>query len=207
MASPKFDAIQIELSRRLGDPVSAVANDGTWLTAAVRTAYTNKALHKFFSDMVMAVQGDKMKLAQIFPELLSAPTELTLTSGNYNIDTGSQNIKDIWRIYNGYVKTSNYYIRPLDESLYSVMITGINKDYISSASNPAVIQVGRILYFFPLSSSFTPVIIYLKLPLNPTDGSLLTANGTYDSPFGYQWQSQIASIAQQLFLIDHQKGN
>lgn len=201
--------MSIELGRRLGDPPTSdsAANGGTWLTAAVRNAYVNKGLNKFWSDMLGSVKGDIQQFVNIFPELLSAATELTLSSGKFIISSGTPTTaKDMWRVWQGYLKTTLYQIKIYPEDMYSSLMSGENLDFVATARHPAVIQVAGTLQFFPQNSTFTPTIVYIKLPIDPSNGGLLTQGGTYDSPFGSQWNSQIAETAQKLFLIDHQKG-
>lgn len=200
MSTPIFDSISVNFAKLIADSVATAATNGTKLSATNRNAIVNQAMGKLFTDVIKANQGDKRLIVNQFPELLSAPIALTLTAGNYNIQTGAQDIKDIWKLWQSYISSGPVYIRVLDEAQYTLLKTSENNLIVASASNPAVFQISNQLLFFPESSTFTPSVIYIKQPLDPTTGLPLTQGGSYDCPFGYNWIQTISEIAKQIFL-------
>lgn len=201
--TPNFDLISVELSRRVGHPVASANADADSLTAAERTSYVNKALHKLFNDMWVGVKGSAAAFANIFPELITISAAVTLTGGNYTI---ANPYLDFAKLIGCKLSTDKY-VKVWPPDYWSTIETGDNYQLNSSiaADKPAVIQMNNILYFYPKNSVFTPILQYIKLPLNPIDGSFLTQGGSYDSPFLPHWNSKIASIAEELFLKDTQE--
>ena len=201
--TPNFDLISVELSRRVGHPVASANADADSLTASERTSYVNKALHKLFNDTWIAVKGNVTAFTSIFPELIAISSAITLTGGNYTI---ANPYLDFAKLIGCKLSTDKY-VKVMPLEYWSTIETADNYQLNASiaADKPAVIQMNNILYFYPKNSLFTPILQYIKLPLNPTDGSFLTQGGTYDSPFLPHWNSKIASIAEELFLKDAQE--
>lgn len=210
MATDKFDKISIEISNRVGDPVAAGGTNGKWLTAVARNAYVNKALFAYFNEKWNYAQTLYEKVnpnisviqhfANILPELISSPTDITLTSGNYTIASPNFHFFKLMSAYTG-----SYFIRVLDESQYAVIKTNQSSLITPTAKNPVAIEFNNTIYFFPESSTFTPTILFVTQPLDPTTGGFLTQGGSYDSPFNNQHNSKIAEIAEKLIRISTQK--
>ena len=84
MATNLFDEIDIEISRRIGDPVATAATAGKKLTATERNAYTNKALLKYFNDHWAVLKGNIDLFIAMFPELIVNDQITTDVNGEYN---------------------------------------------------------------------------------------------------------------------------
>lgn len=200
MPSPKFDFCSIALSRLLGDPVAAATSGGVWLTQAMREAVLNEALQEFFRRYWVATEGDVRLFAQLFPENLRVVDITTTSGGEYTIETGSPSFTfDLYQVVDGFKSTT--YIRFLNETLYSVVKTGINLQLVPSASKPLAFKLGGKLMFFPASeyNAQTVSISYIRKPVNPSTGGVFAAAGTYDIPFGAIWINEIAAIAEELY--------
>lgn len=85
MATNLFDEISIEVSRRIGDPVSSASGAGKVLTAAERNAYVNKALLEYFNRNWQAARGSVKEFLSVFPELLVINSITTDSNGEFNI--------------------------------------------------------------------------------------------------------------------------
>ena len=203
MSTINFDRISIELAQRINDPVATAATDGNILTADLRTSFVNKALHKLFNDMWVAVQGDKKKFVEIFPEMTADNLIITDSNGLFTV---ASPILNFFTIIDGLKVTGNIYIPAIDDYFWNIVKSGANEDYVYTAAEPAVIEHNRILYFFPASdyASKSIAINYIKMPLDPATGAFLTQGGTTDSPFYPHWNSRIAEIAEELFRISAQ---
>ena len=211
MATPKFDRVSVEISNRVGDPVATAGLSGKWLTATARNAYLNKALFIYFNQNWEAAQklyeanprvSVIQHFANILPELVrSTASAVSLTSGNYTIATPNL---DFYKLIGASVG-STILIRVLDESMYISIKTGKNAIIKPTAKKPVAIGFNNTIYFFPEGSTFTPDLLFVTQPLNPTDGSFLTQGGTYDSPFTDQHNSRIAEIAEKLIRVSTQK--
>ncbi len=215
MATPNFDSISVELSRRLGDPVSSASTDGLQLTAVIRNAYVNKALNKFFADAI-AKSGGVIGMQKLFPELCSIRKVTVTYDGTNFISTyakANPNL-DIWDLFGAYYGNSitPTIIRVLDRSLFAVMMTNDNPDLEVSTDEPACIYMEDAVYLFPrdYANGVTRDQFYMNIiqkPIDPTTGNFLTQGGNYDSPFDAQWNSNIAEVAEQLYNADAQNSN
>lgn len=206
MATPKLDKISVELSRRIADPVASAGTNGEVLTATDRTSYINKAMFKLINDYWIQFGGDVKRFAQMFPELI-AFEEITLNAnGQYDINASSD-IRDFFELVDAYNYADVIYIAKVPNYLFNIVVTGDNPDYTADENEPLCINLEGVLYFFPSANYAGAIvrIIYLKLPVDPTNGNLLTQGGTYDIPFYDHWNSTIASIAEQLWRIDAQE--
>ena len=207
MATPKFDRIAKEFMSRIGDnfetefTIGAAMPEGEILSAADISAYVNKALFILFNSEWDRVEGDKQRFINIFPELVfPTPSAVNLTSGIYTI---AANYLDFFVIVNGLTAT-NKFIKVWTPDKYAMVKGSVFDELVPTADEPVVIQINENkLNFFPTTLT-TATLVYIKQPLNPTDGSFLTQNGTYDSPFNIQWNSKIAEIAEKLYKTDRQ---
>jgi len=199
MATPKFDRLSIELSRRINDAVSSGSTNGDTLSANDRTAYINKALLIFQNNYIKGVKGDLHLYAKLFPEMITQ-TEITLTStSDYTIGSG---MKNYYGLLSG-LTTSDKYIRNVPSSQYHVIKSNYLPTFTPTADYPICIEFGEIIYIFPNSYASTKIkILYITTPISPTDGSFLVQGGSYDSPFNDIWNNEIVSIAEELFKTD-----
>ncbi len=198
MTTTKLNNMSIALAQRIADAVAMATTDGNTLTALARMSYLNRAMFKIIDDFWQQLAGDKDKFASIFPELVSTPQVLTLTSGVYTVATP---LLDFFVLHQAYVGTT--VIRVYPPKYYENLIIGNLPQIAADSNNPAVVQLGTSLNFFPTSTA-SPSVIYLRQPLDPTTGAYLSQNGNYDSPFLEHWNDFIVSIAQQLFELDAQ---
>jgi len=199
MATPKFDRLSIELSRRINDAVSSASTNGDTLSANDRTAYINKALLIFQNNYIKGVKGDLYLYAKLFPEMITQ-TQITLTSNSdYTIGSG---MKNYYGLLSG-LTTNDKYIRSVPSSQYHVIKSNYLPTFTPTANYPICVEFGGIIYIFPNSYASTNIkILYITTPISPTDGSFLVQGGSYDSPFNDIWNNEIVSIAEELFKTD-----
>lgn len=217
MATPKFDECSIELSKRLLDPATTAAADGADITADERTNLINRALLKLFNDIWVSVGGNIDKFVQICPELLKTTAALTFaveeTTDTVGMPAGVTYAKiNAYEIASPYLDLKEIYAaRQADRVKISVYPTDkytllITEDgyYLHTTEKMGMVKSGNKLYLFPKTYAAGANIVnvkvqYVGLPINPTTGVLLTQGGNYDSPFGYEWQDKIVSIAQEFY--------
>jgi hypothetical protein len=197
--TPKFDAIQVEFSRRINDPAATALTAGTVLSVADRNTYVNKALNLFFARQWEAVRGDKEKFIMMFPELVKIAT-VALTSAVYAIT--STLMRNYHSLVSGKAVTSGKYVRVERSSLLHVRLTGFSPTFAPDADNPSMIEQGGNIYVFPTSVSGNLDVAYIAQPLTSTDGSFLVQDTGQDSPFYPIWNSKIAAVAEELYRID-----
>jgi len=206
MATPKFDRILQEFSRRIGDrlvsaftPGGGVYPEGTSLAAVDAIAYVNKALHSFHGDIWMQQAGSKEGFINVFPELASAPRSITFTGGVYTI--ANPNL-DFLTIYSAYL--SGIPIAPVriaKEEDLPILLADKYPLHGPTADKPILCPAGNKLYIFP-SAITTVQCQFILQPLDPTTGAFLTQNGSYDSPYYDNRNSQIATIAEQHYWAE-----
>ncbi|MGD8777742.1 MAG: hypothetical protein PVH88_02140 [Ignavibacteria bacterium] len=210
MATPKFDSICIEFMSRIADKFvsSFTAGSGDMPEGIILEnkkyieSYINKSMFILFNNYWEAVKGDIQLFKQIFPELISVPTDVVeFDSGKYTIDNP---YKNFFRLV-GAITEDKKYITVTDVNKYTILISELYEEIDADESNPRIFQIGENkLEIFP-DTIESAIIIYLKQPLNPEDGSFIEQNGNYDSPFNLQWNSKIAEIAEKLYKTDRQE--
>lgn len=158
---------------------------------------------ELFNTVWTAVKGDISEFLKILPELQEIKEIPTTGTGTYVISTSAL-IRDIMVPISGIL--DDKYVKHLDPSLYAVVKTGKHSNYKPAEDNLICFMVGDNIEFLPAASfnSQTVTLVYIKLPLNPTDGSFLTQAGDYDSPFMDHWNDKIVNICLALFDADRQ---
>lgn len=204
MPSPNFDRICVELSRRIGDPVTTASSTASKvLTAAERDAYVNKAMHKLVGDIWLGLGGDEKKFIEIFPELYDEISGNTAANGTF--DTTSS-YGDFFKLIDGYKGST--YIKTIPKYLANIVKLGINAMYVPSATNYFMYEKESVIYFLPATEFNVQAvnISYVKKPTK-SDGSFYSNGDTSDIPFYPHWNSKIAEIAEELVRIDRQYQN
>lgn len=200
MATPKFDRILQEFSRRIGDRLTSAFTpgvgaypNGTLLDSTDAIAYVNKALNEYHGRVWNSVGGDRYAFIRLFPELLFEPS-VGLT---FPFTIASPYL-DFFTLYDGYI--SGYPCRIETEDKLVLLNTGKYPRHGPSATKPIMISVANKVYLFA-GATTTGYIIYIKLPISPTTGGFLAQNGaaTEDSPFHYIHNSKIAALAEELY--------
>jgi hypothetical protein len=216
MATPKIDRLVTSFCKRINDPATfqtSVLQDGDILTANEVMEYINKAMFELFRKYWELVKGDKQKFIQIFPELVKTRYV------DFTFDTSEALHRTIYTIANPNLDyyclvdashQATKYIQVLPENLYNTVLTGKVPQYIPTETKPVIIAINKILNVFPRtineSGGLTAVLLNIVVqPLNPTDGSFLTQNGSYDSPYYDTWNDEIVNIAVEMFLQDTQE--
>jgi hypothetical protein len=206
MATPKFDQLCVEFVKRIPTefktaftPGGGALPDSYVLPKENIIDYINRALNKLFNQYWMASKGNAEMFIKIFPELAKYSAELTLSSGNYNIITPHL---DFYKAISGRTTTGNKFVKQWETTKYNIALTEKYDEYIATADNPALIQINRLVAFFPQSLGAAKVYIqYVALPISPTTGNYLTQNhATEDSPFFQHWNTQIVDLAYQMYL-------
>lgn len=204
MATPKFDRMSVALSRLIADPVSAAGDAGSVLTANERNLYISRAMLLLFNEIWVKSGGDVFLFAGICPELLREQAVTTTSGGTYSIIGGS-NMRDYYAMVSGIISTTYIGLKPAGWlHLYK---SSYNADIIPTAADPVMIEAEGIVYFFPAASfnAQSVTLQFVKQPVEPSNGNLLSQNGTTDSPFKDHWEDKIINIAQQLFLKEAQE--
>ena len=209
MPSPRFDAMSVDLSKKIGDYKAAAGTDGEKVTANERNAILNRALAELFNTKWNEVKGDKNLFIQIFPELYREVEITTASTGLYTIGVIGNLDFDFYATFDARKDTGNVYITSLQKGLYQIVKSSKHPHYIPSATKPYVFEVNRVLEFLPATEYNAQKVkhSYIKFPVNPSDGTPFGAAGTYDSPFYSSWHEIIVEIAKQIYLdMSQQKG-
>ena len=202
MATPLFDAIDVEISRRIGDPVATASTAGKRFTAAERNAYTNKALLEYFNRKWEAYGGDAKRMLELLPELAISVPVTTDANGEYTL--ASPNLF-LAKLVDGTLTSNSLYVKLMPQHLYNIVVSGDNSLYVPSATNLMVFEFATYLKFFP-SATFNAVSVdihFLRQPIQ-NSGVLIAQNGTQDSPFRWHHNSNIAAIGEELIRTDLQ---
>lgn len=206
MATPRFDTICQEFLKRVPDnfktaftPGGGALPDGYVLEATQIKDYVNRALLKLFNLYWEQTKGNYKLFMKIFPELVKFSDAVSLSSGNYDVANPYLDFKALV----GAVESSeNTFIKVWHPDRYTIALSEEYPQYTASAENPAIIQVNKKLAVFPQSSTFDIKFQYIKIPVDPTTGNPLTQNGSYDSPFMDDWNTQIIDLAEEIYLIE-----
>ena len=207
MATPNFDSISVIVSRLAGDPVVSASTAGTFMTAAERNAYVNKALNQFFAQMWRELNFDFKAMVRAFPELGKITSGATTTAaGIYDI-AASASYQDYFKLIDSYKTSGNNHIRVMPKELYITALLGTNELYTPSSTNMMVFELADGLHFLPTASFVSAGITlhYIQAPLDPTSGNFITQGGSYDSPFYTHWDAVIADIAANMIKMDRQE--
>jgi hypothetical protein len=201
MATPKFDRMSVEFSKRINDPVAAEGTDGKFVTSAVRELFLNQALQALFGMYWEKTGGDPTSFHSLFPELV-VPRTVTLSSSKYTIATPNLDFKKLVEAV-----PASKYATILPATKKSSAEIGYPSYNAGSANNPVAVESGGIIYVYPAASfvSSSTVLTIIVQPLDPTTGGYLTGGGSYDSPFAPNWEEEIIQTATRIF--DKDKGN
>lgn len=210
MPTPKFDNICVEFIGRIPTTFKTSFTPGTmtmpdsWvLPASQITNYVNRALQKFFNDYWKMFKGDLKYFLKFFPELGRIPSYyISFSSGKYFIDNPQL---DLHTLIGAFSLTSNYYIKVWDQELYSSVITGRFPERTPTTEKPAIIMADDYIYIFPDDFAENVQLHYLQKPVDSTTGGFLSQNGSYDSPFNADWQTDIVNEAYLMYLNETQK--
>lgn len=208
MATPLFDDVSIEFAKAIGDYIASMtaATEGNKLTAAERNGIVNKALSELFRQTWQQVGGNAEAFIEIFPELLVERQITTSAGGTYTV--ANPNL-DFNKIVDARKNTGSVFITALPKTLRQIVITSKHPHYVPSAAKPYVFEISKVLEFYPASeyNAQTVYISFIKVPVDPTTGAVLTQGGSYDSPFYAHWHRAIVEIAKQIYLdMSQQKG-
>lgn len=202
MPTVKFDLIAIDFVARLPDmfvqPFTAGNNmpDSYLLKKETIVNYINRALNKVFFDLYISASADINKFTKIVPELTKLSGDISFVNGEYTL---GPNFYDLFKVISATV--NGKYAKIKDENKYMLYLTGEYPEYVATANEPILIQVGSKLTVFPKTTS-TVNLHYIGKPIDPSTGGYLTQNGNYDSPFGYHWNEVIADSAYQMYLTE-----
>lgn len=204
MPTPKFDAIAIEFIKRIPTTFKTSFTAGTLmpdsyaLPAVQITDYVNRGMINMFNDYWKITKGNPLIFSKLFPELVRISTTTTFGGGTYTIATPNLDFK---AIVGGLIGTT--FIKVWDPTKYTIAISGIYPEYVTTTNKPAIIQMNKKLSVFPyvITPQDASVIMhYIALPIDPTTGTALAQNGSSDSPFDANWNTEIADHAYSLFL-------
>lgn len=206
MPSPKFDAIQVQFSRKAGDPVSTAATAGKFLSIAVRNSYVNLALEEVFRKYWEGVLGDTDKFLEIFPELHKSVQKNTTAGGTYVL--AGADTHDFFKIIDAYTVSSPKYIKFLKKTLRTIVLTGVSPLYTPSTTHFIGFEIQGTLEFYPASSFdvIAVMINYIRKPVDPANGNAFSNGGTNDIPFNSIWSEEIAETAYLIWKKNQQEG-
>ena len=203
--------ISSDLAERIGDKVATPQTDGKRLTAAQRMLFINKALLGLFNQYWTGFNGDKRGFVNLFPELIG---KMPLTVNRDMVEASAivfpiaNPYLDYYTLIDG-ITNDKKYITVLDRTLYSTLLSSKVSDYTPSATKLVAIEIGKQVELLPPASfdeDETITMMYIKQPINPLTGGLLTQDGDYDSPFYPTWNTAITDIAEKLFLTSSKGG-
>ena len=206
--TPKLDNIIREFAQRIQDPVTFngsfnVVPGKVITTAASLEAYITESMFILINQVwLQCAQAPKPleKFAEIFPELVVS-RNVTLVASKYTIGSDAHNY-DFMYLLSAVVDNKLAAVKP--SYLYTTAVLG-HPQIRGDAEHPIVIEKERSINVFPAAtfSSSTVTLLFIKQPLVETSGLYLTQNGGAgsESPFYDQWNSKIAEIAMQQFLI------
>lgn len=211
--NPRIEKISIEFGQRINDGFTSAGvviagnTDGIILTAAQRMNYINKAMFKLVNEVwIKANERDwknaKQIFAGLFPELVVTRPVTTTADSTYVI--AAPNL-DYFLLLEATVDGIQAEYMP--SSLYLTVKNGRTIQAKGTTAIPMVVEIGRTIYFLPNNAAFqtkSTQLTFLRQPLDKTTGNFLSVSdaSTEDSPFYDTWNSQIASVAEQLFRID-----
>lgn len=217
MPTPKIDNIAIEFLKKIPDVFQTAFTAGTEMPDAEVLSkneimdYVNRALHKYFNDVwsgvaktVPSMQKQKERFIQILPELTGIMNATTLP-------TGIENYRDFYDVINGFLGNSEKtFIRVWTSDKLGVISSTKLKKYTPTEKSPVIIKVQNleqiILDISPITLYGQPAtFIYIKFPIDRTNGGFLVQNGDYDSPFHETRHPDIVQIAFDLYLQDTQQ--
>lgn len=208
MPSPKFDYLNVELSRRLNDVVSDATNDGKIYTSQRRSNYLNQAMQyitKYVYNLVQTLsQNQELKNSiyfKILPDLIVIET-IQSQINPARIEFNKLNIQDTIFL----IKTNDSkYFTPLSPYNYHIALSNYNTLYKFTIDNPAFTFINNKIYILPDSypqSNFN--VTYFANPIK-TNGTYFNANDTEDIPFSSRFYEQILMIAQAFALFDNRE--
>lgn len=213
MATPKFDAISIEFSKMIGDPVILADSDGKILTANRRNTIVNKALFKLFNKYWSKLSDDINSFAEIFPELIKIrETDVSMSSSGISYIDIQQDVKNYKAIKSGFIEIDEIYLTRGKSSEYHIYRSKKHSSYIRSKDDAVLVDIPGspgIAAIFP-ENLFNEIktsriqIEYVITPLTRAEGIPIIQGGNYDSPYNYTWLPEICEIAYELFRIDAQ---
>lgn len=212
--TPKFDRIASDFVRRIPEqfktaftPGSGNLPDTYSLKKEVIINYVNRALQELFNQYWTALQGNYKKFITMFPELAFRTPNKVKFNGQGYYDIANPYL-DFYRLINGMTEGTKKYVKQWDNHIYHLAITGEYAEYTATNENPALIQIANGLAVFPqdLNTALSGPslkelrLLYVKYPVDPTNGNFLTQNGDHDSPYFDHWNKQIADIAYLMYL-------
>ena len=214
MPTPKLNRIITEFGNRIGFPVTytgTVLDNSDDIDADEYVALVNKAMFKLFNDMWVKVGGDQKIFIGIFPELLKEASASVLTDASGRTYLGqdftfydiASPVLDLFLPFQVNNLTDDILVKVKPTTHYNKILERSIPQLTPSATNQMAVLVGTRLFIFPgVKTQKSLLLTYIHVPLNPTDGAFLLQNGSYDSPFNDMWNSRIAAIAEELWLID-----
>ncbi len=213
MNNPRLEKISIELAKRINDAFTSAGadvagnTDGIVLTAVQRMSYINKAMFKLVNDVWQKANERDYKhakeiFAALFPELIVYREVSTTATSKYVIATPNL---DYFQLMEAVVNSIQAEFMP--SHLYQTVKSGRTPQIRGSSSIPMVVEIEKTIYFLPDNAAFqskTATLTFLRQPLDKTTGNFLSMDSatTEDSPFLDQWNTVLASLAEQLYRYD-----
>lgn len=181
MPSPNFDAMSVNLSKKLGDPVSAAANDGKVWTSALRTVLLNNAHRKW---MFKELAAGNMNALQTYKS-----REGQALSNNAKALSGWTG--GVMAILSAYNSTDGVIVNRLPDGYVGVARSSSNTYYTPSTTNQFwVVEAGSfILMDGGTTTGDTIVLEYVK---PHTD---LSAGGSTDTSVPAHYWHEVVEIA------------
>lgn len=206
MATLKMDLIAVEfLKRAKGEfktsftPGGGAMPAADFLTAEQIISYVNKALQSFFAAAWVKAGSSASLFSQALPELVVVRIVTLDVNSQYTI--ASPNL-DYQTLVSAFVNGKLALIEGSD--MKQEVQSGRIPQFAGSAEEPIVIEADNVITAYPtgIFLSKIGVLNFIKQPIDPTTGELLTQNGSFDSPFKEIWLNDIAEIAFNFYLAD-----
>lgn len=192
MASPKFDALHVFLSRRIDDAVALAATDGDRISSAKRSQYLNEGIRNWMKKKFQS--GDYSPLRGMVNQESKAMVGSVMTLGTSSGWTGG--VAHIIDAVNT-TPTTDVIVRPLPENLYNYSTLGLNKYFLSSSTNQFYVEDAGNFRLLGGAATDTIQLRYVKQHPDMTQ-----AYAT-DISIDEQYYDEVLDEAERVYLLEY----
>lgn len=193
MASPNFDALSVQQSKNIGDPVAAATTDGKRWSSAQRSYHLNEAIRRwlrkqFLNGMIREsrTQDAGKNWENLGSYVVQGTGALTASVKSLSSFDGTNTVAHIIDCYNS---TDAVPVKRLPQHFYRWAQTGGNSFLTSSATNQFFVVDGGNIRLLGGTATSTLSLRFVKAH------SDLSANGSSDIAIPSQSWDQILDLA------------
>jgi hypothetical protein len=198
MASPLYDALSIQHSKNIGDPVAAAATDGKRWSSVQRDTHLNEACRRLIRAFLSFDFGDeitvRMKDAGFFSGGYWASEEQTLSSNVKALSGWTGTAQYILTARN---TTTNLPIYPLPSELEDFIRTSQNKYLTAGTSNMYYMVDGANLRVLGSAATDKVTLSYIKAH------AALSAGGSTDILVPATYWSLVTDMAMKVAFEEY----